>query len=138
MAAYVKAPDWLIEGSAEWVGQTLAPSPSTSDGWWRRYLLDIGKSLLTRTYDAIGFFAHMEETGIDPWHSFDLMFKAPTSAMAYAIATDRQFKLTWASSLLRDPDFGAGWDTTGPNIPAPMARARCTAARVPGPVPATA
>ena len=117
VAAYVKAPDWLIEGSAAWVGEELAPSPSTSDGWWQEYLLDIGKSLFARSYDAIGFFAHMEETGADPWHSFDPMFKAHTSAAAYALATDHQFKLTWASSLLRKTDFGDGWDTTGPTIP---------------------
>ena len=59
----------------------------------------------------------MEETGTDPWHLFDRMFKAPTSAAAYAVATDQEFKLTWASSLLRDPSFGEGWDTTGPAMP---------------------
>ena len=115
LTAFYDAPRWLIEGSAEWVGETLAPSQP--DVLWQNYLLDIGKSLFNRTYDAIGFYAHMEETGIDPWHLFDRMFRAPTSAAAYAIATDREFKLTWASSLLRHPDFGDGWDLTGPAIP---------------------
>jgi hypothetical protein len=115
LTAFYDAPKWLIEGSAEWVGETLAPSQP--DVLWQNYLLDIGESLFNRTYDAIGFFAHMEETGIDPWHLFDRMFKAPSSAAAYAVATDREFKLTWASSLLRHPDFGDGWDLTGPAIP---------------------
>ena len=115
LKAFYEAPGWLIEGSAEWVGETLAPSQP--DVLWQNYLLDIGKSLFNRTYDAIGFFAHMEETGIAPWHLFDRMFRAPTSAAAYAITTDREFKLTWASSLLRHPDFGDGWDLTGPAIP---------------------
>ena len=47
------APGWLIEGSAEWVGETLAPSQP--DVLWQNDLLDIGKSLFNRTYDAIGF-----------------------------------------------------------------------------------
>ena len=101
VAAYAKAPDWLIEGSAAWVGQTLSPSPTLANGWWSHYLLDISQSLFDRMYDAIGFFAHMDETGTNPWHSFDVMFKSHTSAQAYAVATDRQFKLTWASSFLR-------------------------------------
>jgi hypothetical protein len=117
VAAYAKAPDWLIEGSAAWVGQTLSPSPTVANGWWSHYLLDISQSLFGRMYDAIGFFAHMDETGTNPWHSFDVMFKSHTSAQAYAVATDRQFKLTWASSFLRRPSFGDGWDATGPAIP---------------------
>ncbi len=115
LKAFYEAPAWLIEGSAEWVGETLAPSQP--DILWQNYLVDIGKSLFNRTYDAIGFFAHMEQSGIDPWPLFDRMFRAPTSAAAYAIATDREFKLTWASSLLRHPAFGDGWDSTGPAIP---------------------
>jgi len=121
LKAFYDAPAWLIEGSAAWVGQTLAPSPTLGLSWWNGYLLSFGTSLFDMEYDAIGFFAHMDETGTEPWHLFDRMFKAPTSAAAYAIATDKEFKLTWASSLLRDPDFGEGWDTTGPGIPAALA-----------------
>ena len=117
LKAFYAAPAWLIEGSAAWVGQTLAPSPSLALSWWDGYLLSVGTPLFDMSYDAIGFFAHMNETGTDPWHLFDRMFKAPTSTAAYAIATDAEFKLTWASSLLRDTEFGEGWDTTGPAIP---------------------
>ncbi|HTW08943.1 MAG TPA: hypothetical protein VME46_15620 [Acidimicrobiales bacterium] len=115
--AFFAAPDWLIEGSAEWVGQTLSPDTENCCTAWVRYLTNIATPLFSRSYDAIGFYAHMEETGTDPWGKFDAMFKAPTSATAYAVATDAEFKLTWASSLLRRPAFGDGWDTTGPSIP---------------------
>jgi hypothetical protein len=114
LAAFNNAPAWLIEGSAEWVGEILAPT--SANGWWDEYLLDINKSLLKRSYDAVGFYAHMAETGNDPWHSFDLMFKAPTSMAAYDLATDSSFRTTWASSLLRKT-WGDGWTTTGPAIP---------------------
>jgi hypothetical protein len=116
LAAFYKAPAWLIEGSAEWVGETLAPSAQDYQ-FWRDYLLDINTSLLKRSYDAIGFYAHMAETGINPWQKFDLMFKAPTSIAAYDLATDNDFLTTWASSLLRKGNWGEGWDTTGPAIP---------------------
>jgi hypothetical protein len=117
LKAFYDAPDWLIEGSAAWVGQTLAPSPTLALSWLRSYLLGLDTSLFGMSYDAIGFFAHLDETGTDPWHLFDRMFKAPTSAAAYAIAANREFKLTWASSLLQDSDFGEGWETTGPLYP---------------------
>jgi hypothetical protein len=117
LAAYNAAPRWLIEGSAEWVGQSLAPSATQGDYYWDLYLTHIGTSLLARSDDAVGFFAHMDESGIDPWHSFDLMFKAPTSKAAYDLATNGSFKTTWASSLLQKASWGEGWDTTGPAIP---------------------
>jgi hypothetical protein len=116
LTAFYTAPSWIIEGSAEWVGETLAPTPSDS-AFWRPYLLNISKSLLKRDYDAIGFYAHMAETGNNPWQRFDLMFKAHTSMAAYNIATDDSFKTTWASSLLRKGAWGEGWNTTGPGIP---------------------
>ncbi|HTW09306.1 MAG TPA: hypothetical protein VME46_17500, partial [Acidimicrobiales bacterium] len=118
LAQFNDAPTWLIEGSAQWVAQSLAPSAAQGDGWWDLYLEHPTIPLFSRSYDAIGFFAHMDETGTDPWHAFDKIFRAaPTSAQAYAMATDEEFKLTWASSFLRYRDYGEGWDTTGPDIP---------------------
>jgi hypothetical protein len=117
LSKYNSAPDWLIEGSAEWAGQTLYPSATQADGWWLAYLGLIDAPLFSRSYSAIGFYAHMAESGIDPWHTFDAMWNAPSSAAAYQVATNDTFKLTWASSLTRIKPFGQGWSTTGPAIP---------------------
>ncbi len=115
--AWGHAPGWLIEGQAEWVGDTIAPVGNGGDGWWIDYLTDIAKVLFARDYDAIGFYAHMAESGINPWGRFDAMLKAAGNPAAYATAVSNAFRDDWASSLARPPAFGPGWDTTGPDIP---------------------
>ena len=113
--AFGRAPSWLIEGSAEWVGDTIEP---VEDGWWDKYLTELEISLFARSYDALGFFAHMAESGLDPWHLLGPMLKASGNTAAYDLGVDGTFRLTWASSLARQPRLGHGWDTTGPGIPA--------------------
>ena len=113
IAAFGSAPDWLVEGAAEWVGDTLEPAP---DDWWIDYLTDLKVPLFSRSYDAIGFYAHLTESGEDTWHLLDHMFEAGSSAAAYKLVADHTVRLTWASSLARRSSFGAGWNTTGPGI----------------------
>jgi hypothetical protein len=113
VAAFQSAPGWLIEGEAEWVGATLAP---TELPVWDAYLTDLGTSLFARTYDAIGFYAHMTNSGENTWHLLDRMLKASGSAAAYNLAANKEVRLTWASSLARQSGFGKGWQTTGPGI----------------------
>ncbi len=113
LSAYYAAPKWLIEGEAEWVGATLAPTELEE---WNPYLTGIATSLFARSYDAIGFYAHMTNSGENTWHLLDPMLKAGSSAAAYNVAADKEVRLTWASSLARDPGLGKGWQTTGPGI----------------------
>lgn len=113
VAAYIDAPAWLIEGEAEWVGATLAP---TELPVWNDYLTRLSTSLFARSYDAIGFYAHMTNSGQDTWHLLDKMLKAGGSAAAYNVAANKTLRLTWASSLARQSGFGKGWQTTGPGI----------------------
>jgi hypothetical protein len=113
LTAYYAAPKWLIEGEAEWVGATLAP---TELNVWNDYLTDIDTSLFSRSYDAIGFYAHMTNSGEDTWHLLDPMLRAGSSPAAYNVAADNEVRLTWASSLARQPSLGQGWQTTGPGI----------------------
>jgi hypothetical protein len=110
---FLHAPRWLIEGEAEWVGATLVPF---DDDFWNAYLLDLTTPLFTRSYDAIGFYALMTESGIDTWHLLDPMLKVGSSAAAYALAANSTLKEDWASSLARQPSFGQEWDANGPDI----------------------
>ena len=114
--AFQSAPDWLIEGEAEWVAATLAPTQLPA---WNAYLTGLSTSLLARSYDAIGFYAHMTNSSEDTWHLLDRMLKADVtggSAAAYNVAANKQVRLTWASSLARQTSLGSGWQTTGPGI----------------------
>jgi hypothetical protein len=113
LSAFYAAPAWLIEGEAEWVGATLAP---TTLPVWDAYLTDLHTSLFARSYDAIGFYAHMTNSGEDTWHLLDGMLKAGSSAAAYNVAANKEVRLTWASSFARQSGLGKGWATTGPGI----------------------
>jgi hypothetical protein len=113
LAAFYAAPAWLIEGEAEWVGATLAP---TTLPVWDSYLTDPHASLFARSYDAIGFYAHVTNSGENTWNLLDRMLKSGSSAAAYNVAADKEVRLTWASSLARQSGLGKGWQTTGPGI----------------------
>ncbi len=124
-----KASPWLVEGQAEWVGDTIAGSGDAAAGFWQGYLLHPETRLFKRSYDATGFYAHMENVGINPWQHFDEMLKAKHNETAYARAISGDadnFLNNWASSYVRsrlhdDTMDPAIWDMTGPGITSNMA-----------------
>ena len=112
-------PDWITEGQAEWVGETLGGPSKTGDHWWKEYLTTYRNSLFTRDYDAIGFYQHLAEEGINPWQHFDAMLDAYTNgsngnAFVAASANEDTFLDTWASGIFEDQDLGPDWDATSP------------------------
>jgi hypothetical protein len=113
IAAFNAAPDWLIEGEAEWVGDEIEPQ---DDHWWDTYLLDIGTPLFKRSYDAVGFYSLMTQTGDDTWHLLDPMLKAGGNAAAFNVASTTTLQKNWASTYARESGFGQGWDAKGPGI----------------------
>ncbi len=113
------APDWVIEGGAEWAAATVAPSVFDEAGWWEEYLTKPELPLFTKTYDAMGFWAHLDASGTSPWSIFRAVFRAALdqpAAFAASGATSDAFLDTWASGFLRSRARGAAWDATGPGI----------------------
>jgi hypothetical protein len=117
LAAYTQAPRWVLEGQADWVGGTLTDGASSLEGGdWYWYLKWPQQSLFKRSYDAIGFYEHLKETGTDPWTIFRPMWNAGGDNIAIfrAANADREdFYDSWASSVLRDPTRGPAWTTDG-------------------------
>jgi hypothetical protein len=76
--------------------------------------------LFKRTYDAIGFFAHLASSGISPWSRFPAMFAATSNTAAYnvSVSLSAEFLDSEASSFFRDPGLGPEWDTRGRDSPA--------------------
>jgi hypothetical protein len=111
---YEPHPQWITEGSAEWVGEATLGTTNTGRDWWTDYLTTPEQSLFLRTYDAVGFYSHMVESGIDPWTHVDNMLVAPNNVEAYKIAEAPRddFLDTWASGLFREPLMGAAWNAT--------------------------
>jgi len=95
---------WLIEGSAAWVGETIAGPSKVGLIWWDKYLKTPEAPLFKREYLAIGFYLHMVERGVDPWLHLDKMMYAGNEA-AYHEAADaggEDFLDTWASGHVRE------------------------------------
>jgi hypothetical protein len=124
---------WLVEGGAAYamdVAMTSLGEPSPyGAGFWATYFHTPATPLLKRSYDALGFYAHLAETGID------VMARMP-AAMASVVgqggsvaafgaflagASPDRFFATWPTSLLRRPALGRDWDTHGPGITADAA-----------------
>jgi hypothetical protein len=128
LTAFNAAPAWLIEGAASYgmdlaMTQRSAPAP-VGALFWARYFHTPSTPLFKRAYDAIGFYAHLAETGID------VMGRMPAAVGAgqggsvgvfdafFSGASPDRFFSTWPTGLLRKPALGADWDAHGPGITA--------------------
>jgi hypothetical protein len=126
---------WLKEGSALWVGEELAGGSQLFDArqGWNRYLTGTGikgdgspvsANLFQRSYDAIGLFAHLKNSKLNPWIQIKAALTAASagsSEAAFQALTNgakKEVLETWASGLARSPEFGTMWNTVGPGITA--------------------
>lgn len=112
VSAFASAPTWVVAGASEWAGDVLDPLP---DPWWVPYLSDPSESLMRRTYDALGFFAELSASGINPWKALPSMLEAGSGPAAFEAVTSPNFDSEWASSLVRLP-FGPAWEASGPGL----------------------
>lgn len=109
-------PEWIKEGQAEWVGETVAGPSNLGRDWFGTYLTSMETPLWQRTYDALGFYQHLSEEGVDPWTHMDAMLATSSNGDAYkaAGATNDTFLDTWASGEFRDSSLGTAWYAQGP------------------------
>ncbi|HEY7564854.1 MAG TPA: hypothetical protein VIA81_08020 [Acidimicrobiia bacterium] len=118
-----KRPPWVVEGIAEWAGEVLAGGSSLGATSWRDWLrANAGAALFGRTYDAIGFYAHLADSGVDVWSRvIPTMVAGQTSSeAAYQTMTEPASLETidsWSPGYYRDP-ADALWDQDGPGITA--------------------
>jgi hypothetical protein len=112
---------WLGEGSAAYAGCLFAQDGAAAyRKAYATYVDEPTTPLEQRTYDAIGFFAHLSTTGSGALASFADAMRAPSLAQAYPdVAREGAAGLfdTWASSLYRAPQRGTAWDVSGPCAP---------------------
>jgi hypothetical protein len=112
---------WLGEGSASYAGclfsqDGAAPYRRAFAGYVEQPLTPLG----SRTYDAIGFFAHLDQSGGGALATVRRAITSPSMTAAYpAVANEGGADIfaSWASSLYRTPARGAAWDVSGPCAP---------------------
>ena len=108
---------WVWEGSATWVGAAFTGGAPLNDERWQQYLAE-DWSLFERDYDAMGFFAHLDEHA-DVWRNILGLVDVPSSTFEEAVALGgSHFVETWPTGLSRGRHLGEGWDTSGPGITA--------------------
>ena len=113
---YRHVPDWIMEGQAEWAGEAAGVSSNVGANWWAAYLTSPGTPLWQRTYDAVGFYEHLAETGTNPWSIFDAMLATSTDNIAAYKATgavNDNFLDTWASGMTRIQNLTPAWYAHG-------------------------
>jgi hypothetical protein len=115
-------PDWIIEGQATWGALSIHASDAYA-GEWEAYLKASAEDLFGRAYDAVGFYAHLAETGGDPWKRLKPMLLAAARGnnvaawhAALAKVDQKVFLDSWPSGYFREGNFP--WNTTGPGITA--------------------
>ena len=89
---------------------------------WTKWLKDPQRDLFGRSYDGLGFFAMLDQAGVDTWSRIKNVISAAVSgkshgAYAAAIAgVPDIFYMRWGPGIMRDPALGPEWDYTGPYI----------------------
>jgi hypothetical protein len=132
--AFAKIPAWVIEGGAEWAAAQVMPMPDLGiEDRYRKYLTNFEFSLFRSAipddkggvrlsaYEAIGFWAHLAESGVDPWTVFRSVWTSASTAEAFELAganTDT-FLDTWASSFLHVGNRTRAWTMEGRGVPSP-------------------
>ena len=112
---------WLGEGSASYAGclfsqDGAAPYRKAYAGYVQQPLTPLGR----RTYDAVGFFAHLDQSGAGALGTVRKAIATPSMVAAYPAAANEggsDIFSSWASSLYRAPARGAAWDVSGPCAP---------------------
>jgi Peptidase of plants and bacteria len=127
-AATYGFPAWFDEGASDWVANAIAGS-HVVDGHWEDYLEHPNVALWTRTYDGIGFFVHLAESGTNPWHAIlpmaaALVASSDSSPSAWsAAAPTTSFLDNWGAGFAQGRYPGTPWNSTGhglPRYPAPL------------------
>jgi hypothetical protein len=121
---------WLGEGSAAYAGCLFSQDGAAPyRKAYAAYVDEPTTPLDQRTYDAIGFFAHLHQSGVGALSNFATALSAQSLAVAYPAArTEGAAGLfdSWASSLYRTPSRGSDWDVGGPCAPPRSQRAPAT------------
>jgi hypothetical protein len=100
-AAFDTLGDWLTEGGATFAACSYAEDDEVSRKNYADYVTTPERSLKSRAYDAMGFFAHTQQSGVDALRTMPALLTAPETGKYPAAASDREDAIlnTWASSV---------------------------------------
>jgi hypothetical protein len=118
-------PPWVAEGLADWAAGAIT-GHFTATRWWNEYLGSSERSLLKRTYDALGFWWELDYLGVDVWARVVPVLRAAADTRgtaadrtraAFAVVNVPGLLDAWPASFLRDGSRDRVWDTAGAGLP---------------------
>jgi hypothetical protein len=107
--------EWIIEGLAKWVDLTFFPlvAPAGFEDGIKsltEYYKTPSRSLFARAYDAVGFWAHVQDVSGDLWNRIPDILRAgqdehnqPAADAALPGAEEEDFLSSWGSSAFDLP-----------------------------------
>lgn len=114
----VHLPAWVLEGLAEWAAQTVEPSTIYAHQNLEPYFGSSSTPLFTRSYDAEGFWGHVQDTVGGLWKKIGDVLTASGNEFKYAVAggITVPFLSTWGSSVFNLTTGGLPWETVSPSV----------------------
>jgi hypothetical protein len=117
--AWDPQPAWIEEGTADWAALTVDPiSWALGGGNVESYIGSPRTPLFERSYDAVGFWGHVQDTYGDLWKRLTGIIAKPGYFDSYIAAGGllSPFLTSWGSSTVRNPGTPA-WEMTSPIVP---------------------
>jgi hypothetical protein len=118
----VNGPDWIFEGSAEWVGSRIGGADSANvrnfDAW-----VTTSQGLFSLDYAAAGFFWTIESMGVDPWTVMTSIMSNVGEQAVIATGLEPQQVLTRMATFSARRAVGSPlgvsdvWDFATPGVP---------------------
>ncbi len=118
--AWTPLPLWVGEGTADWVALTVDAVPySVGGGNVSTYVTAPQTPLFERSYDAVGFFGHVQDVYGNLWSRLRSIILAGGSASAFSNAGGESipFLNTWGSSVFHRPGTSPPWEMISPIDP---------------------
>lgn len=119
--AWTPLPLWIGEGTAEWAAATVTQVPyGVGGGYISQYVTTPQTPLFQRSYDAIGFWGHAQDTTGALWKQLPAILasgKDDFTSFSTAGGDDDAFLDSWGSSIVRPINGGIDWHMDSPLEP---------------------
>lgn len=99
---------WIIEGGADWVACQIVPN-AEPEGALQQWLPTPVKTVVNRSYDAVGLWLLLSSRGVDLWPLWPGVLKAKDPDAQLAAAHEPLVRGAWARSYGAEPARGADW-----------------------------
>jgi hypothetical protein len=122
-----RVPPWVTEGGADWLAGMIRQEHADQDEeqtlQWKLWFDKPSADLFKRQYSALGFWAMIDQTGVDGWQRLRAAHVAATTGgknAAYSTAISGLpdvFNARWGPGYVMKASLGDEWAYTGPSIP---------------------